>query len=132
MDAIRDAEVRKHIVNGWDGRYMSGEGNRMVDRWLRQSEEREEKAIQWALEESNRRVKEEKRQAKDDQSKEIEISESDSSYAEVEMLWRRVGNRTGRKKAKVDREARTQIQGGVKVQSVSRSVFESVSRSGSQ
>jgi len=113
VDAIRDAEVRKHIVNGWDGRYMSGEGNRMVDRWLRQSEEREEKAIQWALEESNRRVKEEKRQAKDDQSKEIEISESDSSYAEVEMLWRRVGNRTGRKKAKVDREARTSDSGRV-------------------
>ena len=58
MDAIRDGEVRKHIVNGLDGRYMSGEGNRMVEKWLRQSEEREEKAIQWALEESNRRVKE--------------------------------------------------------------------------
>ena len=25
-DAIRDAEVNKHMVNGLDGRYMSGEG----------------------------------------------------------------------------------------------------------
>ena len=54
MDAIRDAEVKKHIVNGLDGRYMRGEGTRIVDRWMRRSEEREEKAIQWALEESNR------------------------------------------------------------------------------
>ena len=113
MDAIRDAEVNKHIVNGLDGRYMSGEGTRMVDKWLRRSEEREEKAIQWSLEESNRRVKEERRQAKEDQSEEIEISESDSSGCDEEVeMWRRVGNRTGRRKAKVDREARTSDSGG--------------------
>ena len=57
----------------------------MVDKWLRRSEEREEKAIQWSLEESNRRVREERRQAKEDQSEEMEISESDSSVV------RRVG-----------------------------------------
>ena len=79
VDAIRDAEVNKHMVNGLDGRYMSGEGTRMVDKWLRRSEEREEKAIQWSLEESNRRVKEERRQAKEDQSEEMEISDSDCS-----------------------------------------------------
>ena len=49
VDAIRDAEVRKHMVSGLDGRYMSGEGTEMVDKWLRRSEEREEKAIQWSL-----------------------------------------------------------------------------------
>ena len=49
VDAIRDGEVNKHIVNGLDGRYMSGEGTGMVDRWMCLSEEREEKAIQcWA------------------------------------------------------------------------------------
>ena len=58
---------------------MSGEGTGMVERWLRRSEEREEKAIQWSLEESNRRVREERRQAEEDQSEEMEISESDSS-----------------------------------------------------
>ena len=38
VDAIRDAEVRKHIVNGLDGRYLSGEGTRMVDRLMAASE----------------------------------------------------------------------------------------------
>ena len=41
----------------------SGEGTAMVDKWLRRSEEREEKAVQWSLEESNRRVREEGEEA---------------------------------------------------------------------
>ena len=128
VDAIRDAEVNKHMVNGLDGRYMSGEGTRMVDKWLRRSEEREEKAIQWSLEESNRRVKEERRQAKEDQSKEMEISESESSGCDEEVeMWRRVGHRTGRKKAKVDREARASDSGwGQGSQSVNQYLSQSV------
>ena len=89
VDAIRDAEVEKHMVSGLDGRYMSGEGTGRVEKWLRRSEEREEKAIQWSLKESNRRVREERRQATEDQSEEIQISESDSSGCDEEVeMWR--------------------------------------------
>ena len=32
VDAIRDAEVQKHMVSGLDGRYMSGEGTGRVEK----------------------------------------------------------------------------------------------------
>ena len=129
--AIRDAEVRKHMVSGLDGRYMSGEGTGMVEKWLRRSEEREEKAIQWSLEESNRRVREERRQAEEDQSEEMEISESDSSGCDEEVeMWRRVGHRTGRKKAKVERGARISDSGwGQGSHSVNQYLIQSVNQS---
>ena len=94
MDAIRDAEVRKHMVSGLDGRYMSGEGTEMVEHWLRRSEQREEEAIRWSLEESNRLVREERRKAKEDQSEDMEVSESESSGCDGEVeTWRRYGRR---------------------------------------
>ena len=128
VDAIRDAEVRKHMVSGLDGRYMSGEGTGMVEKWLRRSEEREEKAIQWSLEESNRRVREERRQAEADQSEEIQISESDSSGCEEEVeTWKRYGRRKGQKKARVDRAAMISDSGwGQGSQSVDQYMSQSV------
>ena len=133
VDAIRDAEVRKHMVSGLDGRYMSGEGTEMVDKWLRRSEQREEEVIQWSLEESNRLVREERRKAKEDRSEEMEVSESESSGCDEQVeTWRRAGHRTGRKKARVDGGARSSDSGwGQGSQSVngysSQSVNQSVS-----
>ena len=131
VDAIRDAEVQKHMVSGLDGRHMSGEGTGRVEKWLRRSEEREEKAIQWSLEESNRRVREERRQAEADRSEEIQISESDSSGCDEEVeMWRRVGHRTGRKKAKVDKGARISDSGwGQGSHSVNQYLSQSVNQS---
>ena len=133
MDAIRDAEVKKHMVNGLDGRYMSGEGTRMVDKWLRRSEEREEKAIQWSLEESNRRVREERRRATEDQSEVMEISESDSSGCDEEVeKWKRYGRRKGQKKARVGRAAMISDSGwGQGSQSVNQYSSQSVNQSAS-
>ena len=49
-------------------------------------------------------MKEERRQAKEDQSEEIEISESDSSGCDEEVeTWRRYGRRKGQKKARLDK-----------------------------
>ena len=131
VDAIRDAEVQKHMVSGLDGRHMSGEGTGRVEKWLRRSEEREEKAIQWSLEESNRRVREERRQAEADQSEEIQISESDSSGCDEEVeMWRRVGHRTGRKKAKVGKGARiSDSEWGQGSHSVNQYLSQSVNQS---
>ena len=131
VDAIRDAEVHKHMVSGLDGRHMSGEGPGRVEKWLRRSEEREEKAIQWSLEESNRRVREERRQAEEDQSEEIQISESDSSGCDEEVeMWRRVGHRTGRKKAKVGKGARiSDSEWGQGSHSVNQYLSQSVNQS---
>ena len=131
MDAIRDAEVRKHMVSGLDGRYMSGEGTEMVDNWLRRSEEREEEAIQWSLEESNRRVREERRKAKEDQSEEMEVSESGSSGCDGEVeTWRRYGRRKGRKKVRLDRAVMSSDPGwGHGSQSVNEYSSQSVNQS---
>ena len=103
----------------------------MVDKWLRRSEEREEKAVQWSLEESNRRVREERRQAEADQSEEIQISESDSSGCDEEVeMWRRVGHRTGRKKAKVGKGARiSDSEWGQGSHSVNQYLSQSVNQS---
>ena len=130
VDAIRDAEVRKHMVSGLDGRYMSGEGTEMVENWLRRSEQREEEAIRWSLEASNRLVREERRKAKEDQSEDMEVSESESSGCDEEVeTWKRVGHRTGRKKAKVDRGARSSDSGwGQRSQSVSPYSSQSVNQ----
>ena len=49
-------------------------------------------------------MREERRKAKEDQSEEMEVSESESSGCDGEVeTWRRYGRRKGRKKARVDR-----------------------------
>ena len=60
----------------------------------------------------------------------MEISESESSSCDEKVeTWRRVGHRTGRKKAKVDREARISDSGwGQGSQSVSQSLSQSVNQ----
>ena len=133
VDSIRDAEVQRHMVSGLDGRYMSGEGTGRVEKWLRRSEEREEKAIQWSLEESNRRVREERRRATEDQSEVMEISESDSSGCDEEVeKWKRYGRRKGQKKARVGRAAMISDSGwGQGSQSVNQYSSQSVNQSAS-
>ena len=71
------------------------------------------------------------RQAEADQSEEIQISESDSSGCDEEVeMWRRVGHRTGRKKAKVDRGARISDSGwGQGSHSVNQYLSQSVNQS---
>ena len=57
-------------------------------------------------------MREERRKAKEDQSEEMEVSESESSGCDEQVeTWRRVGHRTGRKKARVDRGARSSDSG---------------------
>ena len=70
-----------------------------------------------------------RRQAKEDQSEEMEISESDSSGCDEEVeMWRRYGRRKGQKKARVDRAGRTSDSGwGQGSQSSSQPVDQSVS-----
>ena len=76
-------------------------------------------------------MREERRQAEEDQSEEMEISESDSSGCDEEVeMWRRVGHRTGRKKAKVERGARISDSGwGQGSHSVNQYLSQSVNQS---
>ena len=69
--------------------------------------------------------------SKEEQSEEMELSESDSSGCDEEVeMWRRVGHRTGRKKAKVDRGARSSDSGwGQGSQSVNEYSSQSVNQS---
>ena len=72
-------------------------------------------------------------QAEEDQSEEMEISESDSSGCDEEVqMWRRYGRRKGQKKARVDRAAMISDSGwGQGSQSVNQYSSQSVNQSAS-